>query len=94
MTAKVVGLDTAKHVFQVHGADQSGRTVVREAQIPSGAEGDGAQLRGRIYACSLFSERRQHESCKTGRVHMPRLFQPVITEDFNPFRDLFRRLGV
>jgi hypothetical protein len=30
MVAKVIGLDTAKHVFQVHGADESGPTVVRK----------------------------------------------------------------
>lgn len=30
MAVKVIGLDTAKHVFQVHGADESGRTVVRK----------------------------------------------------------------
>jgi hypothetical protein len=27
---KVIGLDTAKHVFQVHGADTSGRVVLRK----------------------------------------------------------------
>jgi transposase len=27
---KVIGLDTAKHVFQVHGADASGRAVLRK----------------------------------------------------------------
>ena len=30
MTIRVVGLDTAKHVFQVHGADASGKTVLRK----------------------------------------------------------------
>ena len=30
MAVKVIGLDTAKHVLQVHGADESGRTVVRK----------------------------------------------------------------
>jgi len=30
MAIKVVGLDTAKHVFQVHGADASGKTVLRK----------------------------------------------------------------
>ena len=25
----VIGLDLAKHVFQVHGADASGRVVIR-----------------------------------------------------------------
>jgi hypothetical protein len=30
MAVTVIGLDTAKHVFQVHGADESGRTVVRK----------------------------------------------------------------
>ena len=38
MAVKVIGLDTAKHVFQVHGADASGRAVLqkrlRRAQIP------------------------------------------------------------
>jgi transposase len=38
MAVQVVGLDTAKHVFQVHGADASGRAVLkkrlRRAQIP------------------------------------------------------------
>ena len=29
-TVSVIGLDTAKHVFQVHGADASGRTVLRK----------------------------------------------------------------
>jgi len=29
-TVKVIGLDTAKHVFQVHGADAAGRTVLRK----------------------------------------------------------------
>ncbi len=35
---QVIGLDTAKHVFQVHGADANGRAVLkkrlRRAQIP------------------------------------------------------------
>jgi transposase len=30
MAVKVIGLDTAKHVFQVHGADGSGRTILRK----------------------------------------------------------------
>ena len=30
MTVKVIGLDTAKHVFQVHGADASGRAVLKK----------------------------------------------------------------
>jgi transposase len=38
MALKVVGLDTAKHVFQVHGADASGRAILRKrlrrSQIP------------------------------------------------------------
>ena len=29
-TVTVIGLDTAKHVFQVHGADASGRAVLRK----------------------------------------------------------------
>jgi transposase len=38
MAVKVIGLDTAKNVFQVHGADASGRAVLRKrlrrGQIP------------------------------------------------------------
>ncbi|MCU1337797.1 MAG: family transposase [Bryobacterales bacterium] len=38
MAVKVIGLDTAKHVFQVHGADSSGRAILhkrlRRSQIP------------------------------------------------------------
>ena len=38
MAVQVIGLDTAKHVFQVHGADANGRAVLRKrlrrAQIP------------------------------------------------------------
>jgi hypothetical protein len=38
VAVQVIGLDTAKHVFQVHGADASGRAVLRKrlrrAQIP------------------------------------------------------------
>ena len=30
MTASVVGLDTAKNVFQVHGVDERGRVVLRK----------------------------------------------------------------
>jgi len=30
MAARVIGLDTAKHVFQVHGADASGRAVLKK----------------------------------------------------------------
>jgi transposase len=30
MAVKVIGLDTAKHVFQVHGADRNGRAVLRK----------------------------------------------------------------
>jgi transposase len=30
MSAKVIGLDIAKHVFQVHGADGRGKTVLRK----------------------------------------------------------------
>jgi len=30
MAVKVIGLDTAKHVFQVHGADASGRAVLKK----------------------------------------------------------------
>ena len=30
MGVSIIGLDTAKHVFQVHGADASGRTVIRK----------------------------------------------------------------
>ena len=30
MTAKVIGLDIAKHVFQVHGADASGKAVLKK----------------------------------------------------------------
>jgi transposase len=30
LQVKVIGLDTAKHVFQVHGADKSGRAVLRK----------------------------------------------------------------
>ncbi len=29
MTIAMIGLDTAKTVFQVHGIDESGRTVLR-----------------------------------------------------------------
>ena len=39
MALKVIGLDTAKHVFQVHGADASGRAVLkkrlRRNQVPN-----------------------------------------------------------
>jgi transposase len=38
MALKVIGLDTAKHVFQIHGADAGGRTVLkkrlRRNQVP------------------------------------------------------------
>lgn len=38
MAVQVIGLDTAKHVFQIHGAAANGRTVLRKrlrrAQIP------------------------------------------------------------
>jgi len=38
MAVRVIGLDTAKHVFQVHGADASGRAVLRKrlrrSQVP------------------------------------------------------------
>ena len=30
MTAKIIGLDIAKHVFQVHGADGSGKAVLKK----------------------------------------------------------------
>ena len=30
MTVKAIGLDTAKHVFHVHGADASGRAVLKK----------------------------------------------------------------
>ena len=30
MVAKVIGLDTAKHVFQIHGADAVGRAVLKK----------------------------------------------------------------
>jgi len=30
MAISVIGFDTAKHVFQVHGADTNGRTVLRK----------------------------------------------------------------
>ena len=30
MAVKVIGLDTAKHVFQVHGADKTGRAVLKK----------------------------------------------------------------
>lgn len=30
MNLKVIGLDTAKHVFQLHGADKTGRAVLRK----------------------------------------------------------------
>jgi transposase len=30
LQVRVIGLDTAKHVFQVHGADKSGRAVLRK----------------------------------------------------------------
>ena len=30
MAVKVIGLDTAKHLFQVHGADATGRAVLRK----------------------------------------------------------------
>ena len=30
MTVKMIGLDIAKHVFQVHGADASGKTVLKK----------------------------------------------------------------
>ena len=30
MAVKVIGLDTAKHVFQVHGTDGSGRMMFRK----------------------------------------------------------------
>ena len=29
MTLKVIGLDIAKHVFQVHGVNETGKVVVR-----------------------------------------------------------------
>jgi transposase len=29
MTMKVIGLDIAKHVFQVHGVNETGKVVVR-----------------------------------------------------------------
>ena len=38
MALKVIGLDTAKHVFQIHGADAGGRAVLkkrlRRSQVP------------------------------------------------------------
>jgi len=38
MAVKTIGLDTAKHVFHVHGADGSGRAVLRKrlrrSQVP------------------------------------------------------------
>jgi transposase len=30
MAVKVIGLDTAKHIFQIHGVDASGRAVLRK----------------------------------------------------------------
>jgi len=30
MAVKVIGLDTAKHVFQIHGADGTGRAVLKK----------------------------------------------------------------
>jgi transposase len=30
MALKTIGLDTAKHVFQVHGLDEQGRAVLRK----------------------------------------------------------------
>jgi len=30
MSVKVIGLDIAKHVFQVHGADASGKAVLKK----------------------------------------------------------------
>ncbi len=48
-----VGLDLAKHVFQVHGVDASGRVVVAKARrqaicASSGFFGDGCYLVGRV----------------------------------------------
>jgi transposase len=30
MAVKTIGLDTAKHAFQVHGSDEQGRAVLRK----------------------------------------------------------------
>ena len=56
-----IGLDLAKHVFQVHGVDASGRVVVAKA-IPSGQPGPAAMLtpanRGILPANLKGDERR------------------------------------
>jgi transposase len=47
MSVKVIGLDIAKHVFQVHGADASGKAVLKK-RLRRLASGD---FFGSVAAC-------------------------------------------
>jgi transposase len=52
MAVKVIGLDTAKHVFQVHGADGMGRVALRKRLRP----GQDADFFGSIPQCVVGLE--------------------------------------
>ena len=79
--ASVIGLDLAKHVFQVHGADASGRVVIckqiRRAQV---LEFFGRQARCLVAmeACSS-AHFRGRELTKLS--HEVRLIPPALTRE-------------
>jgi transposase len=92
MKVEVIGLDTAKHVFQVHGADASGRAVLRKrlrrAQIP--------EFFGNLPRCVVGIEATQgaHYWARvigafghTIRLIAPQFVKPYLTGQKNDARD-------
>jgi transposase len=55
MEIEILGIDLAKHVFQLHGADHSGRAVLR-SKVACGALAEtGHKLHPRIVAMEACS---------------------------------------
>ena len=45
MQVTVIGLDIAKHVFQVHGIDQSGQVLIRRQPVEASLSASSAACR-------------------------------------------------
>lgn len=92
MAIKVIGLDTAKHVFQVHGADASGKTVLRKRLRRSQLEDFFRSLPACVVG--LEATRGAHHWARVigGFGHevkliSPRLVKPYVTGQKNDVQD-------
>ncbi len=82
MSVKVIGLDTAKHVFQVHGADETGRAVLKKRLKRSQV----ADFFGSIPRCMVGMEATRGAHCWARVIgsfgHDARLIAPQFVKPF------------